>query len=271
VYNKADGQKLSVFMDLRGKDVYQRCLQVANVELKNAQYYLAIAAQNAKEGHDLHMLSNLNVFLPAGTAGNDEVSSVVATAEQELEEVSAEESPVELQSVEQIDHEFVNKLMESQATGVATLGSALNEVENNLIRIMNHQFGMIDRALEGMVEREETLSHALLQIRSMDIPKMQAAISDVSRVASQKTGNTGGSSDAELKKMIEGLQRSLSSQISSEIAKAEVRIVNKLQASSSSSMSGIGYWAFIALFQVLFACFIVWRQIVQRYRHEKLL
>jgi hypothetical protein len=255
-------------MNMRGKDVYQRCLQVENVELKNPEYYLTIAAQNAKEGHDLHMMSNLDIFLPAGTTGSDAVPAVESNVEQELEAADEEESPVELQTVDKVDHEFVNKLIDSQTAGVATLGSALKEVENNLIRIMNHQFGMVDRALYGMVDREEKMSHVLLQLRSMDLPKMQAAISDVARVTQEKSSNADSEA---LKKMMDTMQKTLSAQISNEIAKAENRMVTKLQSSVASSSSGMGYWAFIALFQVLFACFIVWRQIIQRYRHDKLL
>jgi len=101
----------------------------------------------------------------------------------------------------------------------------------------------------------------------MDLPKMQAAISDVARVTSEKKPEADSEA---LKKMMDTMQKALSAQISNEIAKSENRIVAKLQ-SSASSTSGMGYWALIALFQVLFACFIVWRQIVQRYRHDKLL
>jgi hypothetical protein len=258
-YSKSNLKRLSLFMDLKGKGTFQRCFQVENVEFAADKYYLAFGALNNIPGkqtfaHDAHKISAVSVSF--GRAVNDEPVA---------EQISEEDESIELQTVDAIAHEKLDLLIKNadKAVDSELLGRALDEIEINIVRHLNNHFNNLENSLSKLNDRDIGIKDSIQALRSVDLPKFQASLSDVRRIASSSSNDNANLDDLKLKQFKRDLERMIDSKMN--ILKSDLsrEILN-------SSKDKTYVWAIVGLLQVLFALFFVLKHVSTLRRHEKL-
>jgi len=236
-YSETQNERLSVFLDLKGKGVFQRCLSVNNVKFPANKYYLGLSAASTISG-DQHIVQAIQFY-----GSGDKI--VVD------ENIPVHTIPVELEETDHIIHAKIDQLLKAKENAVDStkLGQALDEIEMNVIKMMNTKFNPLHHALEQLEDAVEKVQEDVTAMKNVGFQKQSMSIEDIRRIvgnleeklqSSPSKASTGDS--AAVEQRIENIVRRELSNVAAAMAKNE----------SSNSASGSMMWIIVGIVQVLF-------------------
>lgn len=248
---ESTSRRLSVFVDLLGRNKYQRCLVHSDVTLTASSYFIGLSAEN-RDSVDRYEIVSLKVL--GGHAGAAAEDAHIGDNEDNLEEIDT------------IVHSKLDTLIRNaeNSVNVHQLGQALDEIEINLIRHLNTKLSPVSQQMRRLLDRQETLNAGMETLRTVEIPKYDTTIMDIQRQIGEGQGE--GTLDI-LKQIEDRIEQSVSREMSR--IESEVQTVVKAKSNSAKS-SGWSFWIMMLLFQVMFALVVAIQQLGTR-RYGKLL
>jgi hypothetical protein len=173
VLYESSSARLSVFLDVRGQDKYQRCLSVVGVIFPAPEYFLGVSAQT-RDIAELHEISSISV-------NGKPRSATRAPVTPQMMMPQVQHAPAEIPEAQQIlHHEKLDAMVRAIAESVAPrmVGEALDEIEQTVLRAVNFNFGSLARNVE-LLAQDQVRSRQILQVLSqVDFPQLEAMIAD---------------------------------------------------------------------------------------------
>jgi len=256
---EGSSKTLTVLVDLRGSGNFQKCLNVANVDVPRSKF-VGIAAMSS--GGDRHEVYSLQIFgtLDAALRAKEYLSNkaVKETVRTESDQSSQE---VSLEQLSRIAHERLNLLLQSSENSldVHQLGQALDEIEGNLVLQMNTKFVPVVESLISISEKQSKFSDQIATLRQQELPKFQAAMQDINRKISDIPGLEFSNSKL-IDQVLGKLEKSVDDMIRDHVRKLEFKIA----AMGESSSRNLSFWVVVFMFQILFAIVVVMSVFNQR-------
>lgn len=163
-------KKLAVFLDLRGKGTYQKCMSVNDVTFETDVAYLGFSAET-RTIPDTHEISGVALTL------------LDPEPDRQIRASSTTPPAMPLEVTEALAHEKLDYLLQSQQKAVDAnqLGEALDEIEYNLVRQMASKFAAVTQIVQRMAEQQEQTSQRMRVLTSSELPKLSLALTDIAR------------------------------------------------------------------------------------------